>query len=335
MKGVALAGAVAGLVEAGYDVPRVAGTSAGAVVAAVLAALRHAGEDLGRVVDVARTLDYAALRDRGPIADHLGPLTPVADALSLLLDDGVFEGDALHDWLAGVLRDLGVRTFGDLRADDDVEAQAGPAHRWRLVVTASDLSRRRLVRLPWDFEEYGLDPDEQEVARAVRASAAIPFYFEPVRLEPGDGGEASVLVDGGLLSNFPVWLFDRTDGRAPRWPTLGVRLSSRPGVVPPTHDVDGPVSLGLAVVATLLEACDARHIDEPCVVRRTVFVDTSDVSAVDFDISPERRDELVARGRAAARSFLAGWDWDAWQQDCVGAAAVRAATEGERREASA
>jgi NTE family protein len=214
-----------------------------------------------------------------------------------------------------VLADLGVRTFGDLRADDP-GAQDDPRFAWRLVVTASDVSRRRLARFPWDFPDYGLDPDEQEVARAVQASAAIPFFFEPVTLRPAGRAEPSLLLDGGLLSNFPVGLFDRTDGRVPRWPTFGVRLSARPPVVPETHDVHGPVALGLAVVATLVESCDARHVDDPCVVRRTVFVDTHEVSAIDFDLDAATRERLMAAGGEAAREFVASWDLQAYLREC-------------------
>jgi NTE family protein len=34
----------------------------------------------------------------------------------------------------------------------------------------------------------------------------------------------SILVDGGLLSNFPIDSLDRTDGKKPRWPTFGVTV---------------------------------------------------------------------------------------------------------------
>ena len=43
VKGIALVGAVTALDEAGYSFPRVAGSSAGAVVAALVAALASAG----------------------------------------------------------------------------------------------------------------------------------------------------------------------------------------------------------------------------------------------------------------------------------------------------
>jgi NTE family protein len=218
-----------------------------------------------------------------------------------------------------------VRTFGDLRLSeaDDPGSALPPERRYSLLVTASDVSRHRFVRLPWDYPLYGLDPDEQEVADAVRASASIPFFFEPVTLRsPGAGraeGSVSTLVDGGVLSNFPVAVFDRTDGRPPRWPTFGVRLSMRPEGRVQTTEVRGTVSLALSLVETMLEACDATHIDDPCVQARSVFVDTSGVSPVDFGITAEQQEQLLLAGHEAAGAFLRDWDWAAYLERCRGA----------------
>ncbi len=66
-------------------------------------------------------------------------------------------------------------------------------------------------------------PDDQSVADAVRASMAIPFFFRPVALT-ASSGLTSTLVDGGILSNFPIDSLDRTDGRRPRWPSFGVTV---------------------------------------------------------------------------------------------------------------
>ena len=315
VKGLGLVGAVAAFAEAGYTFPRVAGTSAGAITGAVVAAMQKAGEPLTRLPEIARTLDYRRLRDRSPLARLVGPLRPVADGLSLAFESGIFEGEYLRSWLAGVLKDLDVVTFGDLRLPEDPGTSLAAEHRYRLVVTASDLSRRRLVRLPWDYPDYGLDADSRVVADAVRASAAIPFFYEPTTLRSPDGS-VSTLVDGGLLSNFPIGLFDRTDDRPPRWPTFGVRLSARPGKTPHTQAVRGPVSLALAVVETTIEACDARHIDDPCVQARTVFVDTSSVSAVDFGIDAAQQQALLETGYEAARRFLVSWDWPTYLRRC-------------------
>lgn len=316
VKGIGLVGAVATMARLGYTFPRVAGTSAGAVVGAFVAALQRAGEPLGRLQDVARSLDYRRLRDRGVIGRAAGPLARVVDGFSLAFDGGVFEGDYLTAWVRGALADLGVRTFGDLRQDDP-QSSLPAENRYALVVVASDVSRRRMVRLPWDYARYGLDADEQEVADAVRASASIPFFFEPVTLRARDeSGALSTLVDGSVLSNFPVALFDRTDGRPPRWPTFGVRLSMRPDGRAHTTEVRGTVSLVLSLVETMLEACDAQHIDDPCVQARSVFVDTSGISPVDFGITPDMQEQLLLAGHEAAGAFLDTWDWPGYLARC-------------------
>lgn len=318
VKGIALSGAVATLSRAGYTFPRVAGTSAGAVVGAFLVALQRAGEPVERLEEIARSLDFRKLRDRGAVGRAVGPLARLVDGFSLAFDGGVFEGDYLRSWVRGALADLGVRTFGDLRRDDS-GSSLPESNRYALVVTASDVSRKRFVRLPWDYPLYGLDPDEQEVADAVRASASIPFFFEPVTLRSTPGhsrAHVSTLVDGGVLSNFPIAVFDRTDGRPPRWPTFGVRLSMRSDGRVQTTEVRGTVSLALSLVETMLEACDAQHIDDPCVLARSVFVDTSGISPVDFGLSDEQQEQLLLAGHEAAGTFLADWDWSRYLRTC-------------------
>lgn len=314
VKGIALVGAVLGLAEGGYAFPRVAGTSAGAIVGSVLAALQRAGEPLSRLEDIARTLDYSRFRDRGLPGSLLGPFGFLTDGLSVLLEGGAYEGDYLVRWLRGVLLDLGVESFGDLRTHDAGDDGA-LHHRYGLVVMASDLSRRRLVQLPWDYPEYNLDPDEQPVVDAVRASASIPYFFEPVELAGARG--RSTLVDGGLLSNYPIGTFDRLDEIPPRWPTLGVRLDALGiGRERPPRPVRGPVRTGIALVETAIEACQAEHVLDPCNVARSVYVDTAGVSAIDFGLDDAQQAQLLAAGLAGARGFLRDWDFARWLQTC-------------------
>jgi NTE family protein len=313
VKGLALAGALQPFAAAGYSVARVGGTSAGALVGAVLAALEQRGEPLNRLVDIARTLDFSRFPDRGLPGRYLGPLGFLADGLSVLLEDGAYEGAYLRRWLGGVLGDLGVSTFGDLRTEDPGDDDT-IHHRYRLAVTVSDVSRKRLVYLPWQYDEYGLDPDEQRVVDAVRASASIPYFFEPVRLSGPHG--TSTLVDGALVANYPISMFDRLDGRPARWPTIGIRLGSVEPEPTELEPVRGPVALGGALVETAIEACQSEHVLDPCNVARTVAVDTSSVSATDFGIDAKQRDWLIEQGRSAAESFLATWDYPAWSTRC-------------------
>jgi NTE family protein len=311
VKGIALVGAVLELSRRGYRFERVAGTSAGAIVGSVVAALERAGEPLQRLDDVARTLDYRRFRDRGRLGRALGPLGFLSTGLSLALESGIYEGSYLHGWLAGVLRDLGVEKFGDLRLND-ADTALPQERRYALVLTASDVSAQRFVRLPWDYALYGLEADDQHVADAVRASASIPFFFEPVTMKGARG--VSTLVDGSLLSTYPVDVFDRSDGQSPRWPTIGVRLSSRLGERGSAQPVQGAVSLALALVETALEACQAAHVSNAANLERSIFVDASGVAATDFGITTEQQEQLLTQGHAAAAAFLERWDFDGWRR---------------------
>jgi NTE family protein len=311
VKGIALVGAIAVLEERGYRFRRIAGTSAGAVVGALLAAGMTAKE----LAEVMGTVDYKRFRD-GDLLDQLGPF---GRAMSILVDEGVYRGEYLRRWLGDLLAARGVRTFADLVVDD--RGGSFPReHAYRLVVMASDVSQGCLRRLPWDYRgRYGVDPFAVPVVDAVRASMSIPFFYEPVKLEDRLTGERCWLVDGGMLSNFPVEVFDRTDGAPPRWPTFGLKLSSRAGSLQGVANrIDGAFSLARAMVATMTNFHDQLHLEDPSVLARTIFIDTLQVRSTDFDIDRDSQLRLYESGRGAATKFLdgdgrsPGWDFEAY-----------------------
>jgi NTE family protein len=77
--------------------------------------------------------------------------------------------------------------------------------------------------LPKDAHRLGIeDPDELSVALAVRMSSSIPIFFEPVSFTNPKTGREHLIVDGGMLSNSPVWLFD---AKEPQWPTVGLSFA--------------------------------------------------------------------------------------------------------------
>lgn len=303
VKGVAFGGVLDVLGARGYRPERVAGTSAGAITAAVVVALVRAGESMSALEPLVKTLDLTRFPDSTGAARLLGPLGGLAQVASLLVRGGLHEGAYLEDWLTGVLSDLGVRTFGDLRRVD--AGSALPAEQeYSLVVVTSDLSRRRMTLLPWDFAGYGLDPDEQSVARTVRASAAIPLYYRPVEYATPRGRVS--LVDGGFLSNYPVTVFDHPDRAEARWPTIGVRLSAREDDRAIRRPVRNVLHVGLALVDTAVHGIDARHVDDPDTIARTIFVDVSGARPTDFDLTDAQRADLLERGRIAAQRWLSG-----------------------------
>jgi len=314
VKGLGLVGAVLHLMRAGYAFPRVAGTSAGSIVGAFLAA----GATAGELEAIMGRLDYARVPDRS------APGIPgLSEGIGLVGRRGAHPGRYIHRFVAEELERLGVRTFADLRRTDRrADRNLTPDRAYKLVVTATDVSRGRLLRLPWDYRSLNLDPDEQLVADAVRASISIPLFFAPVTVRDGETGEPRTLVDGGVLSNFPIEIFDRTDSAKPRWPTLGVKVvPDLPAgrvfpefLVPPPP----PVRLLEQVVATAIVGHDQTYLEQPCVRRRAIRVDTSEVGIVEFGAGPHKRGAVLANGDRAARDFLAGWDWERYKQDCRG-----------------
>ncbi len=296
VKGIGLVGALEELHKAGYRVRRVAGTSAGAIVGTLVAA----GMPIETMLATMRDLNYKNFRDESFI-DKLGV---AGKSASLMFEQGIYEGNFLRTWLTRELEKLGVRTFADLKITEPWAAHLPPAKRYKLVVIASDVSGGRLARLPWDYERYGLDPDQQLVADAVRASMSIPFFFEPVKLN------GQLLVDGGMLSNFPIGSFDST----PEWPTFGLKLSAKPDANLVAHPIHNTIDFAKALLGTMTNAHDQMHIDDPATAARTIFIDTFKVKGTDFDITPETQNKLYQSGRTAAKEFLDTWDFSKWKQ---------------------
>jgi NTE family protein len=316
VKGIGLVGAVLALDEAGYVFPRVGGTSAGAIVAALIAAYQARGIPLAQLKTDMLGLDYTQFMQKSWAERHLGLL---GEGGALLEHQGLYASAYVEQWLTAKLEPLGIRTFADLKITDDEGTGLEPNQRYRLVTHTSDLSRGALVRLPWDLPYYLLDgPDQGDRAKqvaaidgypvvdAVRASMSIPFFFRPFEQQTALG--TCTWVDGGMLQNFPVTVFDRTDGRTNRWPTFGIKLSARPQQNLPDVPVHGNIREIISIAHTALGEWNRYPLADEGVGVRTVYVDTMHVSSTDFDLSPELRDQLFANGLTAAVRFLAAWD---------------------------
>lgn len=291
VKGIGLVGAVAAAEEMGYQWVNVAGTSAGAIVAALLAA----GYSAAEMKEILTELDYNRFKDTS-LLDRV-PL--VGSVASLIFEKGIYEGRFFEGWMRGLLREKGVETFNDLVLE---EYRNDERYRFKLRVIASDISQGRMLVLPQDIADFGIQPGDLNVAAAIRMSMSIPFFYEPFKLKNMKTNQASYIVDGGLLSNFPVWLFD-SDGRIPAWPTFGFRLVEPEEELDVPHQVRGPVSLLAALFSTMMKAHDARYIKDEQFVR-TIPIPTLGIGTTEFDISAERSEALYGSGRLAAEKFF-------------------------------
>jgi NTE family protein len=317
VKGIALVGAISVLEERGYRFHKVAGTSAGSIVGALVAA----GTPGARLQEMLHDVDYRRFQDP-PL---LGRLLLPGKVAQVLLRKGWCRGDYLRSWIGDMLAERDVRTFADLRlADAGADAALqDPDRGFRFVAMASDLTQGELVRLPWAYRQrFGMEPDGMPVADAVRASMAIPYFFVPARCPDQRNGGRAWLVDGGMLSNFPVDVFDRSDGRPPRWPTFGIKLSA--GGAPAVNQVRGVVSLSKAMLSTMTGFYDRMHLNQPDVLSRTIFVDTSGVRSTDFGLTGATAERLYESGRSAAERFLQTWDFEEYANARQATAAARA-----------
>lgn len=112
------------------------------------------------------------------------------DGFERTIDGWIRSSEQLRDYIKDVPSNR-LLQFRDLRA-----ARLPP-----LFITATNLSTREIELLNSVQRQY----DNVAIARAVRASVGVPFFFRPinVRSAPRDGW----FVDGGVISNFPAWIF--------------------------------------------------------------------------------------------------------------------------------
>jgi NTE family protein len=311
VKGIGLAGAFSLLEERGYKPQNLAGTSAGAITAALIAA----GYSASELKDIIFGLDFRRFEDKS----WEDRIPGVGKGLSVLVEEGVFTGDAFLNWMRELLADKGVHTFGDLKTEwTDAKYSS------RLQVIASDTSARQLLVLPRDAQLLGYAPDELEVAYAVRMSMSIPIFFKPVRVENTQTNHEHVIVDGGMLSNFPVWVFDCEDQETPDWPTFGLLLVEPDPKVPigeripapehAPHGARGLVDLLSSMLHTMMEAHDRLYV-EKAEYARTIPIPTLGVGTTEFDLSKDRAEALYESGRTAAEKFLQTWNFQAYIEE--------------------
>ncbi len=283
IKGFALIGAYEEIESCGFEFVRVAGTSAGSIVAALIAA-GYTSKEIYQLVD---ELDPTKL------LDPRKTIIPFKFTKWLLLywKLGLYKGNELERWLKEKLEAKGLKTFSDL-----------PPNALRVI--ASDLSNGQMVVLPDDLEKYGISPRSFSIAKAIRMSCSIPYFFEPVRLRSTNG--INILVDGGVLSNFPMWLFDQDHVKKVR-PVLGIKLSAN-GYEHSKYKINNGIELFGALFATMKDAHDSRYISKKH-AENIIFIPTEGIFTTEFQLTNEKKQALFNVGREHAKRFLNKWTY--------------------------
>ncbi len=318
VKGIAFAGAIASAErDAGVqEWVNLAGTSAGSIVAALLAV----GYDSAGLQKILGEAKYPRFADCGFGGKWAGGLVNAVARIR-----GLAPGNYFTEWMSEQLaasplaNELGKSelTFADVKRRDlpprselpnITDAQYERAT-YRLHVIGSDVTGGRMLIMPDALPNYedkhgrALDKDSFPIVDAVRMSMSYPFLFTPVRIYKDK--REHYIVDGGLLSNFPIWLFDSPNPKRPTW---GFRLhpgaNAQEGL--PHRAIPRPlwaVPLLKAMFSAAMEAWDREHMGQ-AVSARTVSIPTHDVSTTDFNLSPEHASSLYTWGNDAASAFF-------------------------------
>ena len=326
VKGIAFAGAIAAAErDAGVkEWVNLAGTSAGSIVAALLVA----GYDAAGIQKLLADAKYARFADTGPGGVWVSGLFN-----ALFRMRGAAPGRYFLEWMGEQLaasplaKELGKSelTFADVRRLDlppreevpDISDVQYERAKYRLHVIGSDITTGRMIILPDDLPDYEdengkpFDKDSFPIVEAVRMSMSYPFLFTPVVLHRQ--GKPVYVVDGGLLSNFPIWLFD---GPHPKRPTWGFRLHGGSSVEEglPYRKIPRPlwaVPLLKAMFSAATEAWDRQQLSH-ATSARTVSVPTHQISTTDFGLTRAEADSLYAWGVNAAHDFFTAPDQRAY-----------------------
>jgi len=317
VKGIAYLGAMEELCE--RDIPsqiiRVGGTSAGAINA-VLIGLNYS-QDEAR--DILWKLDFNNFLD-----DSWGF---IRDFARLNSDFGWYKGDFFRKWVGSLIKE---KTGNSESTFADVETLKKGKGFKSLYFAGTNLSTR------FD-EKFSFEHTPRMcVADAVRISMSIPLFFAAKRSFRGD-----VYVDGGVLDNYPIKLFDRKkyvdsskNYRRTKYydninaalskdertiseyvynkETLGFRLDSKEEISvfrdhaePPHYSIDDFFDYVWALIETFVEAQQSSHLHSDD-WQRTIYIDTLGVRTTDFGLSDGKKNELFESGRKGVNDYF---DW--------------------------
>ena len=273
--GIAYAGAIEALEEKKVleQIQHVAGTSAGAITAALIS-LKYTSADILKVV---AATDFKAFEDGW-------------DPLRIATKYGLYKGEAFLTWMRKCITDKGLpatATFADF-------AKAGMLD---LHVFAADLNERTL-------KEFSVATTPNTiVAEAVRASMSIPLFFEAWTFS-NSIPDNHIYVDGGTIYNFPITTFD-SDDDVTNPETLGFYLQNVHGTNPPsTLQNDQLIQYIKDLFETLTDSQAIDFDKDPEEKKRTVVIDDFGISATNFGLTDAQKQQLYNSGKDATTAYL-------------------------------
>ncbi len=253
---------------------------------------------------------------------------------------GLNPGTNFENWMNALLFEAGINTLKDLEdkrkllpdglmnINDPNDHNLHPA----LAFIASEITTHTKAEFPKMASLYWSRPEEISPALFVRASMSIPYFFEPLLVKNlPDAGESKVtgwdkfagytgrvpksarFVDGGILSNFPINVFHRWDGKPPRKPSFGVRLSTYRETYSKTKHL---FNFTGAIISTMRQIYDYDFLMKNPDYKQLICLINADrkFNWLNFTISKEKQIALFNLGAQKGIEFLEGFDWEKYKK---------------------
>jgi len=280
VKAYSYIGVLQSLEKKGLEVSRIAGTSAGAIISALLIA----GYTSNEIKKHLLSLSLKKFLDPPTYTSIL----PFSKWYNLFFKMGFYKGKQLEIWLREILARKNIYTFNDIKDDC-------------LKIIVSDLSLKRLVVLPDDLKDvYGIQKNDFSIARAVRISAGYPLFFMPETINHQPALQKSLLVDGGIVSNFPLWVFKDELLRFKR-PTLGVKIVGDNQEV----QINNMVELLQAMLLTMKQSYDERYLDQN--IKDILFLRVDSVETMNLSLGKKDKEKMISQAKERTDNFLQTW----------------------------
>lgn len=289
MKGIALIGAICYLEEHGYTWKNIAGTSVGALIGSLIAV----GYSSLEIKNILLTINFKIFTHKTRVQS----IPILGQPLGILFQKGLHSPDSIENFLTVLFKAHNKVKFKDISSN-------GVS---KLKVIASDITRKELLILPDDLIKYNINPMEFEIAKAIRMSLSIPFYYTPTVLK--EKNQTFHIVDGGLLSNFPVWMFDNPG--VPECPTFGLKLVDKIET-----DYSNKKSNIISYISDLIETLLFENEESYLINKdsiRTIKIPTLGVSVTDFNLPRDKILKLFNIGYNTAQSFMSTWNFDTYR----------------------
>ncbi len=283
VRGAAFAGAFKAASDAKINFIGTLGTSAGSIIAVLIAA----GFLPDEVIDIMKKPFAELLKDpeqgkNGKFAQKAINLfgNKKASAMSqIYYSMGLHSSEGIQIWLEKILKDKLKITNGNVLFSDLKKPCA---------IIATDLKASTFGK--WSRDST---PDAS-VSLAVRCSCTIPFFFQPVK------DNATFYVDGGLIANLPIFMAPELKLEE-KIPILCFRLIQNK-----KFDFSEPET-GLELFNMLTTALldGVTEIQLSMFKRRQVIdIPTGEIKSTDFNISEIQIKELVENGTNSVEEFV-------------------------------